>query len=360
GALDLNAAITSAVSLSVSGVSDLGANVTTTGNSQTYSGAVTLSADTTLTDAGNILFSSTVDGAYTLTVSNSGADLTFTGAVGGTIPLTGLTITTRVLTAADIKSTGTLSVTNSGASSITGVIENGSTALALTKAGAGTLTLSGTNTYTGVTTINAGTLSVATIGNGGVASGNLGSATNAASNLVLGGGTLQYTGSTASTDRSFTITDSTTGTFDITANDLTISGAAASTSGALTKTGSGRLILTGSNAYTGLTTISAGALRAGHNNALGTTAGGVTVSATGAALELYNNITIGDEALTLNGTGISSGGALRNISGDNTYGGLITLASASRINSDTGTLTLNKSTDAITGTNVNLTIGGSG
>jgi fibronectin-binding autotransporter adhesin len=34
-------------------------------------------------------------------------------------------------------------------------------------------------------------------------------------------------------------------------------------------------------------------------------------------------ITIGAEALTLNGTGISSGGALRNISGDNTYAALL-------------------------------------
>ncbi|NBV93297.1 MAG: hypothetical protein EBT29_02345, partial [Proteobacteria bacterium] len=159
----------------VSGPSNLRANVTTTGNSQTYSGAVTLSADTTLTDAGNILFSSTVDGAYALTIVNSGTgDVTFTGAVGGTAPLTGLTITTDVLTAAAINSTGTLSVTNGGASSITGIIGNGTTALAVTKAGAGTLTLSGANTYTGGTTITNGVAKVGISSTGTVTNGAFG------------------------------------------------------------------------------------------------------------------------------------------------------------------------------------------
>ena len=124
-ALDLNAAITNAVSLSVSGASDLGANVTTTGNSQTYSGPVTLSADITLTDAGNILFSSTVDGGYALTIANSGTgDVTFTGAVGGTTALTGPTITTDVLTADALDSTVTLSVTKSGATSMPRIFTN--------------------------------------------------------------------------------------------------------------------------------------------------------------------------------------------------------------------------------------------
>ncbi len=68
-----------------------------------------------------------------------------------------------------------------------------------------------------------------------------------------------------------------------------------------------------------LTIISAGVLTAANDTALGTTASGGATVADGAALQLSGPITIGAEALTLNGTGISSGGALRNISGDNTY-----------------------------------------
>ncbi|MEK0436164.1 MAG: Heme/hemopexin-binding protein, partial [Pseudomonadota bacterium] len=98
---------------------------------------------------------------------------------------------------------------------------------------------------------------------------------------------------------------------------------------------------------------------ASHNNALGTTASGTTV-AQGAALELSGGITIGDEALTLNGDGISSGGALRNISGDNTYQGTIDISSSAsgvRINSDSGTLTLSGN---ITNGSQLLLIGGAG
>ena len=77
----------------------------------------------------------------------------------------------------------------------------------LTKTGAGNWTLtSATSTSTGITTISGGYLSVTTLANGGAAS-SLGNSTNAASNLVLDGGILRYTGSTAaSSDRSFTLT----------------------------------------------------------------------------------------------------------------------------------------------------------
>ena len=127
----------------------------------------------------------------------------------------------------------------------------------------------------------------------------------------------------------------------------------------LSLAGGGNVQFSGANTYAGATTVSAGVLNIRNNTALGTTANGTSVTG-GAALELQGTIAVGAEALTLNGTGISSGGALRNISGDNSYAGPITLGSATRINSDSGTLTLDVvSGNAITGTQ-NLTFGGAG
>ena len=89
------------------------------------------------------------------------------------------------------------------------------------------------------------------------------------------------------------------------------------------KVSDGTLILTGNNSYTGSTLIDAGVVVIGHSSALGGTGNGTTVTS-GGALQLSNNITVSGEALTLAGSGISSGGALRSISGSNAYTGLIT------------------------------------
>lgn len=130
--------------------------------------------------------------------------------------------------------------------------------------------------------------------------------------------------------------------------------------GGLTKSGTGTLTLSGANSYTGATTVSAGVLNIRHATGLGTTAAGTTVTS-GAALQLQGGIAVGNETLTLNGTGISSTGALRNISGNNSWAGTITINSTTRINSDSGTLTLDvASGNAITGSNDNLQIGGAG
>lgn len=126
-------------------------------------------------------------------------------------------------------------------------------------------------------------------------------------------------------------------------------------SGNLAKTGNGTLTISGTtNNFTGTVGITNGAIRATASSALGS-ASSVTVQS-GAALEYSGGITVTRNA-TLNGTGISTGGALRNISGDNTQSGNITLGSASRINSDAGTLTFS---GAISGSGLGLTVGGSG
>jgi autotransporter-associated beta strand protein len=134
---------------------------------------------------------------------------------------------------------------------------------------------------------------------------------------------------------------------------------------ALTKAGVGTWVLSGSNSYTGLTTISGGVLRITNNTALGTTAGGVTV-ASGSGLEIDGTsgvVTVGAEAISIAGGGVSlptpNLGAIRNIAGDNTYGGTVTLTAQSRINSDSGTLLFNNAT-AVTGATRNLVVGGAG
>ncbi|MBT5903582.1 MAG: hypothetical protein HOH58_15895, partial [Opitutaceae bacterium] len=127
-------------------------------------------------------------------------------------------------------------------------------------------------------------------------------------------------------------------------------------SGGFTKIGDGTLIFSGAHTFTGAVTVTTGVVSVRHATGLGTTAGGVTV-ASGAALELQGGISIGAEALTLNGTGISNNGALRNFSGTNSYAGAITLGSDTEIQSDADTLTLS---GTISGATQNLTIDGSG
>ena len=248
----------------------------------------------------------------------------------------------------------------SGTGEIAGAIVNSGSATSLTKADIGTWTLSGTNTYTGVTKISAGTLSVGTLADGGQNS-SIGASANAAANLVFDGGTLQYTGSSVSSDRAFSINNTKVGTIDVVTSNLTISGSnATTTSGSLTKIGTGTLTLTGSNAYSGATLVSAGVLNIRNATALGTTAGGTSVTS-GAALQIQGGFTEAEAALTLNGTAVtgeSNTGALRNISDTNVWQGTVTLGSDSRINSDAGSLTFNTAANSITGTNKNLILGG--
>jgi autotransporter-associated beta strand protein len=126
--------------------------------------------------------------------------------------------------------------------------------------------------------------------------------------------------------------------------DYTISGVLSGAT-TVTKNGSSKLTLTGTNTYSGITNVNAGILNIQNNSALGTTANG-TVVAYGAILQMQNNITVTGEALTLNGSGAGSA-----------TGGTITTSGAYTIHTFTssGTFTLN-----IGGTVEYLIVGGGG
>ena len=233
----------------------------------------------------------TIGSAITRIVSNAGAltldgDIALTGSAANHLVLQG---NGNILINGDI--TG-------GGSSTTTLTRSG--------VGSGIMTLAGTNTYLGATLISGGTLQV---GNGGD-TGTLG-AGNVTNNASL---VVNRTGA-------ITLAQVISGT------------------GSLTQKGAGTLTLSGANSYSGLTTVSAGVLKITHNTALGTNTTGTDV-VSGAALHLQGGITVSGESLTLAGTGFNYGGALRNLSGDNTWAGPIATSGGQvNITSSTGLLT---------------------
>jgi fibronectin-binding autotransporter adhesin len=347
-------------------------------------------AGVTLTEATQI------DGLLSMssgTLNMANTNLTV-GGLTGTGDLTNSSGTAGAMTL-------TIGSANTSPPVYSGIISNGTaTTQALTKNGTGTLTLSGLNTYTGLTTVSGGVLNLqsntatgttaagVTVSNlaalelqGGITVGNealtvngtgigaAGALRNISGNNTWGGLITLQSNSEISSDAgtlSLNVAsgNAVTGTFNLTfdgAGNTSVFDPIATGTGTLTKSGSGTLTLSGINTYSGVTTLSSGVLNLQNNTASGTTAGGVTV-ANLAALELQGGITVGAEALSLNGTGISSAGALRNISGNNTWGGNITLASASSISSDAGTLTIDVTNpgNAIAGNTMGLTVTGAG
>ncbi len=97
----------------------------------------------------------------------------------------------------------------------------------------------------------------------------------------------------------------------------------------LPTTGAGSQNTTFSGAWAGPLTITAGAVRVLNNgNALGDGTGAVTVTRSGAALQIGGNITVGNR-LTIAGTGLNSAGALQSRpTSTNTYSGQIILGTA--------------------------------
>lgn len=111
--------------------------------------------------------------------------------------------------------------------------------------------------------------------------------------------------------------------------------------GKVVKSGTGKLTLNQANLFSGTTTVTGGVLELTNNDALGTALGGTTVNGN-TALHLSGGVTIASEPLSITGGGeaaVGNSGAIRNISGDNVYNGIITLSGSTRFTSDSGKLT---------------------
>lgn len=224
-----------------------------------------------------------------------------------------------------------------------GVISSGGS---LQQAGSGTTILTGANTYTGGTTISAGTLQIGSNGTTGSIAGN-----------VL--------------DNSHIIFDR--------ANSLTYTGVI-SGSGTFEKQGSGTMTLTGANSYTGGTTITAGTLQLGASNRLAAT-GALSVGSLGTFALAGFSQTVGDlsgvafSKITL-GSGTLTAGAANNttfagvVSGTGSFvkqgAGDLSLTATNTFTGatavDAGTLTVNGSiaSSSLTSVNNGGTLSGTG
>ncbi len=377
GTLILNAENTYTGGTTISGGTLVATNVDALG-----SGDVTDDATLELNTGGT--FDNAISGSGQVVKSGDGA-LTLSGAnsySGGTL------ISDGTLVASNVESLGTGDVTNNATLELnTGgdFTNNISGSGQVVKSGDETLTLSGSNTYTGGTTINDGTLvatSVEALGSGDVTNdavlalntggdfanniGGTGSVVKSGDETLTLSGTNSYTGGTTISGGTLVATNvEALGTGDVTNNatlelntggDFTnnISG-----NGQVVKSGDDTLTFSGSNTYTGGTTINDGTLVATSVEALGS--GDVTNDA---VLALNTG---GDFANNIGGTGsvVKSGDETLTLSGSNTYTGGTLISSGTLVANDvnalgTGDVTDNATLMLNTGGDFINNIGGTG
>ena len=273
----------------------------TTADTVLLSGANTYTGTTTV--GGGVLEFYNTNSLYNATASNwtgnkitvsNGATMAF--AVGGAGQFSTSTITT-LLTNGVLITSGNGFLSNSsigfdvagGNFTLTNNLNNSvNGSLGLLTYGGNTLTLTGTNSYTGITTINSGT--TLQVGNGGT-TGTLGSGS------VTNNGTLSFNRSVSA------------------AVSNVISG-----SGSLIQSGSGTTALAANNTYTGTTTISSGTLQVGNGSTNGSLGSGSLVNNGTLAYNRSDSLTLsgnmsGNGSLAQRGTGTIT------IAQTNLYGG---------------------------------------
>lgn len=260
-----------------------------------------------------------------------------------------------------------LTMTGAGNATVTGALALGTAGVTFN--GTGTTTFTGAaNSYTGLTTVNSGTLVL------NKAAG----VTSVAGDLAISGGTVNLAASgqiasssaltmttgafalqNGSSNTLTTVNTSTGSNIGLSAGStLTVNGTGVSTingtvsgAGALNTVGTGTVVLANTNTYSGGTSM-IGVVAAMASGSLGT--GAVSIGA-GGNLQVQNNITLAN-TLTLNSAGTNaSDGAIESVSGSNVISGAVNLTGNSRIQTDSGTLTLSNTVGV--GTNT-FTIGG--
>ena len=372
-------------------VNHIGSGKTTLTGNNTYTGGTTVSAGTlqgnttslqgAITNNAAVSFNQVADGTYAGVMSGTGA-LTKSGI--GTLTLTGAntyTGTTHINAGTLQLGDGNTANTSIASDIVTAQDSqlifnlNGSYIYSRDISGAGSvrvtpgsgynhLTLAGSNTHTGGTTIDAGmTVQIGNVGTSGAITGDVvnngrlnfhrsdavtfGGAISGSGNVTVSGGNLTLTGNnthTGNTNNFGTLQIGNGGTSGAISGNIANFGGSLvfnraddvayggiiSGSGSLTKIGAGTLTLTGANSYTGGTTVSAGTLQGNTTSLQGAITNNAAVS--------FNQVADGTYAGDMSGTGALTkiGGGILTLTGANTYSGDTTVKAGTLAVSGTG------------------------